>query len=234
MMQGEYRSSRRAWSICIRRARTQALRLDFFGDEIESVRTFDPQPINAPPGGLTALRPAPRLRNAARRRTSIKRFRSALSRTVRRDRDRRSAVSGDQRRVGVLRGWSIGSRCSRRRWRRCSIISATTPIMVRDAGVGRRRPKVDGSRRSPIITSNRVKRAESSRPGQLPAASCQDALYLTAKDFAQAARCCRPVAYRITRVPRTRKRKRARLRRRRPARLRARSVRAASTSTKRS
>ena len=83
----------------------QALRLDFFGDEIETVRTFDPadQRTTGSVKGFTLLPASEALLDE----DSIKRFRSALPRDVRRDRDRRSAVPGDQRgrRLAGMEHW---------------------------------------------------------------------------------------------------------------------------------
>ena len=64
-----------AWSTCSRRARTQALRLDFFGDEIESVRRFDPatQRSIGRVDGFTLLPASETLLDE----DSVKRFRSA-------------------------------------------------------------------------------------------------------------------------------------------------------------
>ena len=70
----------------------QALRLDFFGDEIESVRTFDPQDQRTTGriDGFTLLPASEALLDAEQ----VKRFRSRYRESVRRDGDRRSALSG--------------------------------------------------------------------------------------------------------------------------------------------
>ena len=81
-----------ASSTCFPSGEEQALRLDFFGDEIESVRRFDPATQRSIDriDGFTLLPASETLLDE----DSVKRFRSALSRVVRRHRDRRSALPG--------------------------------------------------------------------------------------------------------------------------------------------
>ena len=80
----------------------QALRLDFFGDEIESVRRFDPaDPAHHRQG--RRLHPAARLRGAARR-GQRQALPLALSREVRRHRDRRPALPGGVGRPAACAG----------------------------------------------------------------------------------------------------------------------------------
>ncbi|MDQ2878068.1 MAG: transcription-repair coupling factor, partial [Pseudomonadota bacterium] len=156
----------------------QALRLDFFGDEIESVRTFDPadQRTTGRVEGFTLLPASETLLDEE----SIKRFRG-------RYRERFGATAtgdplyqaiSDGRRLAGMEHWlplfedkmatlfdHLGS----------------DAVMVRDAGA-----VASAEQRFEAITdyhANRVK-AQSSDPGSyrpLP----PDALYLTAKDFAE-------------------------------------------------
>ena len=140
----------------------QALRLDFFGDEIESVRTFDPadQRTTGRIDGFTLLPASEALLDEE----SIKRFRSALSRDVRRDRDRRSALPGDQRRPPARRHGALAAAVRGAAGDAVRPSRPTTTLIVRDAGV-------DGAaeQRFEAIAdyhANRVKRAVE-RPGQL-------------------------------------------------------------------
>ena len=101
----------------------QALRLDFFGDEIESVRTFDPsdQRTTGRVDGFTLLPASEALLDDE----SIKRFRARYRETF------GATATGDplirrSAKADGWPGWSIGCRCSRNGWRPFSTISATT------------------------------------------------------------------------------------------------------------
>ena len=126
----------------------QALRLDFFGDEIESVRRFDPA-TQRTTGTDRGLHPAARLRDPARR-GQRQALPLALPRAVRRHRDRRPALPGGVATAGASPASTTGCPCSRSGWRRCSIISATTTSSSATPATAAR-PK-RGSRRSPTIT----------------------------------------------------------------------------------
>ncbi|WEK01221.1 MAG: transcription-repair coupling factor [Candidatus Sphingomonas phytovorans] len=156
----------------------QALRLDFFGDEIESVRTFDPadQRTTGRIDGFTLLPASETLLDE----DSIKRFRS-------RYRERFGATAtgdplyqaiSDGRRLAGMEHW-----LPLFEEKMATLFDHLGPdaVVVRDAGV-----LGAAEQRFEAITdyhANRVK-AQSSDPGSyrpLP----PDALYLTAKDFAE-------------------------------------------------
>ena len=156
----------------------EALRLDFFGDEIESVRRFDPatQRTIGRVEGFTLLPASEALLDE----DTIKRFRSALSRTVRRQRDRRSALPGGQRRPPPRRHGALAAAVRGAAGHRCSTISSDErpdrPRCRRDAA----RPK-RGSRRSPTITRTAA-RPDRPTPGSYrPLAP--DTLYLARDEW---------------------------------------------------
>lgn len=156
----------------------QALRLDFFGDEIESVRTFDPadQRTTGRIDGFTLLPASETLIDEE----SIKRFRS-------RYRERFGATAtgdplyqaiSDGRRLAGMEHWLP---LFEEKLATLFDHLGGDAVVVRDAGV-----LGAAEQRFEAITdyhANRVK-AQSSDPGSyrpLP----PDALYLTAKDFAE-------------------------------------------------
>ncbi|MFA6115411.1 MAG: transcription-repair coupling factor [Sphingomonas sp.] len=156
----------------------QALRLDFFGDEIESVRTFDPadQRTTGRIEGFTLLPASETLLDE----DSIKRFRS-------RYRERFGATAtgdplyqaiSDGRRLAGMEHWLP---LFEEKMATLFDHLGADPVVVRDAGV-----LGAAEQRFEAITdyhANRVK-AQSSDPGSyrpLP----PDALYLTANDFAE-------------------------------------------------
>ncbi|MES2451101.1 MAG: transcription-repair coupling factor [Pseudomonadota bacterium] len=156
----------------------QALRLDFFGDEIESVRTFDPadQRTTGRIDGFTLLPASETLLDE----DSIKRFRS-------RYRERFGATAtgdplyqaiSDGRRLAGMEHWLP---LFEEKMATLFDHLGADAVVVRDAGV-----LGAAEQRFEAITdyhANRVK-AQSSAPGSyrpLP----PDALYLTAKDFAE-------------------------------------------------
>ncbi|QNQ11106.1 transcription-repair coupling factor [Sphingomonas alpina] len=156
----------------------QALRLDFFGDEIESVRTFDPadQRTTGRIDGFTLLPASETLLDE----DSIKRFRS-------RYRERFGATAtgdplyqaiSDGRRLAGMEHWLP---LFEEKMATLFDHLGDEAVLVRDAGV-----IGAAEQRFEAITdyhANRV-RAQSSDPGSyrpLP----PDALYLTAKDFAE-------------------------------------------------
>ena len=156
----------------------QALRLDFFGDEIESVRTFDPadQRTTGRIDGFTLLPASETLLDE----DSIKRFRS-------RYRERFGATAtgdplyqaiSDGRRLAGMEHWLP---LFEEKMATLFDHLGDGAVVVRDAGV-----LGAAEQRFEAITdyhANRVK-AQSSDPGSyrpLP----PDALYLTAKDFAE-------------------------------------------------
>jgi len=157
---------------------TQALRLDFFGDEIESVRTFDPadQRTTGRIDGFVLLPASETLLDE----DSIKRFRA-------RYRERFGATAtgdplyqaiSDGRRLAGMEHWLP---LFEEKMATLFDHLGDDAVMVRDAGA-----VAAAEARFEAITDyhgNRVK-AQSSDPGSyrpLP----PDALYLTAKDFAQ-------------------------------------------------
>ena len=146
-----------ACSTCSRAAIAQALRLDFFGDEIETLRRFDPADPAHHRHGSTGFTLLPRQRGAARRgqRQALPR---ALSRGVRRGRRPATRCTRRSATAGGSPAWSTGCRCSRTGWRRCSTISATDAVVVRDAGADEAADE-RGSRRSPIITTTAARRS---------------------------------------------------------------------------
>jgi transcription-repair coupling factor (superfamily II helicase) len=141
----------------------QALRLDFFGDEIESVRRFDPATQRSTDRieGFTLLPASETLLDEE----SVRRFRSAIancSAPVRpATRSTRQSPKGAASPASI-----IGCLCSRSGWPPCSTISPTriwscaTPAM--------RAPPRAGSRPSPIIT-----RTGSARRAAIPAATAR-------------------------------------------------------------
>jgi transcription-repair coupling factor (superfamily II helicase) len=100
----------------------QGLRLDFFGDEIETIRLFDPA-TQRTTGTLPQhlLLPAS---EALLDDDSIKRFRTAIARN---SRPMPPPIRSIRRcRMGaVWRAWSIGCRCSKTVWSRSSTIWAS-------------------------------------------------------------------------------------------------------------
>ena len=114
------RVGRRARRICrarvarrpVPRGRDEGARLDFFGDEIESMRRFDPADQRTTDRAEAfTLMPAS---EALLDEESDQALPVALPREVRRHRDRRSALPGDFGRAADEPAWSIGCRCSRR------------------------------------------------------------------------------------------------------------------------
>jgi len=94
------------------------LRVDFFGDEIEEIRSFDPMSQRSA-GRLDGfvLKPVARLPSIRPRSiASAPAIASASAPSARIRSTRRSAPRGS------MPAWSIGCPCSSRRWRRCSTI----------------------------------------------------------------------------------------------------------------
>ena len=109
-----------------------ALRLDFFGDEIETMRRFDPadQRSTGAAGAFTLMPASEALLDE----DSIKRFRARYRETVRRQCHRRPALPGGQRRPAAGGDGALAAACSRTSSRPCSTISATHDVIVRDGG----------------------------------------------------------------------------------------------------
>lgn len=112
------------------------LRVDFFGDEIESIRRFDPadQRSLGPAKSLQLLPAAETLLDQ----DTIKRFRSSYREMF------GAQATGDPlyqavSEAGGRRGWTIGCRCSRNGWRRCSTISTPQPRCCAATAPTRRR-----------------------------------------------------------------------------------------------
>ena len=115
-----------ASSISSRRARATPVRLDFFGDTLETIKAFDPQTQRTTkPVQKLALLP---ISEVAFGDEAEKRFRTPLRRAVRRRDRRRSALRGRQRRAALSRARSTGCRCSTTSWRRCSTICRASPV----------------------------------------------------------------------------------------------------------
>jgi hypothetical protein len=149
-----------------------ALRLDFFGDEIDSVRRFDPADQRSTDKGRGRLHPDAGVR-ALLDEESIKRFRSRyrekFGATATRTRSTRRCRKG-----GGWPAWSIGCLCSRSGSRPCSTISARRSDRPRHADQAPPR----AARRSPIIT--RTGSARWSRPIRAATArSSPTALYFS-------------------------------------------------------
>ena len=86
---------------------SEAIRLDFFGDEIETMRRFDPadQRTTGKADAFTLMPASEALLDEE----TIKRFRVPLSRAVRRQCHRRPAVPGDQRRAAPGRDGALAA-----------------------------------------------------------------------------------------------------------------------------
>ncbi|OWK20147.1 hypothetical protein AJ88_33935 [Mesorhizobium amorphae CCBAU 01583] len=103
---------------------TEALRLDFFGDTLESIRVFD-----AATQRTTGQRKSMALQ--AMSEVALTPKPSAVSAApISRPLERRSAMTGFMRRSAkgdVSPAWNIGCRCSMSGWRRCSTICPISP-----------------------------------------------------------------------------------------------------------
>ena len=100
--------------------RASPVRLDFFGDTLESIKAFEVQTQRT-------TKPVQKLAHAAGERGRVRRGgREAVPRPLRgavRRRDRRRpAVRGRSAPASAIRARSIGCRCSTSTWRRCSTI----------------------------------------------------------------------------------------------------------------
>ena len=172
---GRVRGARRRWSTCSRPARSRRCASISSATRSRASAASTP-PTSAPPDRLDGFTLLP-ASEALLDEDSIKRFRSPLSRDVRRDRDRRSALPGESRRPPPRRHGALAAavrgeagdavRPSRRRRRH------------RPRRRRRRRGRAAGSRRSPIITPTASAR-DGGEPGSYrPLAP--DALYLDAR-----------------------------------------------------
>ena len=105
-------------------ARSMALRLDFFGDEIESVRRFDPADPAHASTGSTASPCCPRPRRCSTRTASS----ASAGAIARSSAPPRPAIRSTRRsaRPPPRRHGALAAACSRSGWRPCSTISATT------------------------------------------------------------------------------------------------------------
>ena len=98
------------------------VRLDFFGDTLESIRAFDPETQRSV-GQLRALDLVP-MSEAQLTTETIRRFRQAYVARIRRADARRRALRGGQRRPPRRPASNTGCRCSTMRWTACSTISS--------------------------------------------------------------------------------------------------------------
>ena len=179
------------------------VRLDFFGDTLESIRTFDPE-TQRTTGQLRALDLVPMSEVQLDDRDHPP-LPPALRRGVRRAVARRPALRGGERGPPLSPAWSTGCRCSTTGSTRCSTICPDAPVVLRRTrrGRGRRAPGADrGLLRRPARA-----RWSARKPGVAPYKPLPpDALYLGRRGMGRA----RSRASRVARltpfaVPRTRR-----------------------------
>ena len=153
------------------------VRLDFFGDTLESIRGFDPD-TQRTTGALDRfeLRPVSEVPLDAGRRSAAS---AALRRAFGAG---RPATTRSTKSVSAGRripAWSTGCRCSTTGWRRCSTICRTR----RSRSTTRRRgARPSGSSRSPTITM-RARRRSSARPSaRRPTGRCRPSSCSSSED----------------------------------------------------
>ena len=136
----------------------EPVRFDFFGDTLESIRSFDAetQRTNADLRSLDLV-PMSEFQLTS---DTIRRFAPAMW--------RRSAppapttcFTTPSAKAAAMPAWSIGCRCSTNRWKRCSIISPARPSR---SSRRPRTPPTSGSRRSPTITRHGARRSIRTAP----------------------------------------------------------------------
>ena len=104
------------------------IRLDFFGDTLESIRAFDPETQRST-ATLRSLDLVP-MSEVQLTTQSMKRFRQAYVAGIRRADVRRSAVRGGQRGPAPSRHGTLAAAVPRRTWVRCSTIAGDAPIFL--------------------------------------------------------------------------------------------------------
>ena len=106
--------------------RANPVRLDFFGDTLEAIKSFEVQ-TQRTTKAVQKLAIMP-VSEVAFGEEAEKLFRCTLRGAVRRRHRRRPALRGRQRRPALSRARSTGCRCSTSTWRRCSTIVANVPV----------------------------------------------------------------------------------------------------------
>ncbi len=137
----------------------QPIRLDFFGDTLESLRGFDPLTQRST-GADRRFRPAPGQRGPARR-CRDPALPVALPRGVRRGRDRRPALRIDQRGAAARRHGALAAVLLR---------DARNAVRLRPRRVGLARPPGRGGARPPARTRSPISTPPARRSAQLLAA----------------------------------------------------------------
>ncbi len=124
------------------------VRFDFFGDALETIKTFDAQTQRSE----TALRgldlvPVAEFQLVTE---TIRRFRTGYVAAFGAAGARRSFSTKRSAKAAAILAWSIGCRCSIIRWRLCSIFC---PARRSRSSISPKTPRMSGSRRSPTITT---------------------------------------------------------------------------------
>ncbi len=154
----------------------EPVRLDFFGDTLESIRSFDPetQRTNAE---LRALDLVP-MAEFQLTTDTIRAVPHRLCRGVRRRRARRRALRSGERRPPLRRHGALAAAVPHSAWKRCSIISTDSPH--RASSRWPKKPPTSGSRRSPTII--RRARRRSIRPAAArPISRCRRTGFISPK-----------------------------------------------------
>ena len=146
----------------------EPVRLDFFGDTLESIRAFDPETQRTP--GAARVRDAVADERGAARRGGAQALPHALCRAVRSGRPATIRSMSRSRPGASTRAWSTGCRCSMSGWRRCSIICRTRSSPSTRSTTTR---APSGSSRSRITTTHASRRSSARPSARRPIILCR-------------------------------------------------------------